>query len=245
MSEEMDSIVIENIITAFQGYALSDIRFNKDRPISAAILIACLLDQMSCFFYEGGKARDRALKFVEKYLPQYKAVGIYDILRNPMVHNYSIRENYSVSSDPVFAGAGMSIMPEGIIYIPVLIDDVQRAIEAAVADLRTNPETRTYALKWHTDHKVLAMVQMSAYSGEQIQKLWAYYEPKIRAHQTFMHGHFEILLMTTGVGGDVSLANVLVKELDGNKTETFLSLKNFAHVLGLMPPDEYLASIEG
>jgi hypothetical protein len=39
--EKIKEQVIKNVVTAFQGYAISDIKFNKDRPIAAAILYAC------------------------------------------------------------------------------------------------------------------------------------------------------------------------------------------------------------
>ena len=42
--------IVGRIITTFKNLALSDIKFNKERPIAAAILCACLLDQISLFF---------------------------------------------------------------------------------------------------------------------------------------------------------------------------------------------------
>lgn len=44
---------ISNIITAFEGYALNDIRKNKEMrlPIAAFILAMCFIDQVSGFVY--------------------------------------------------------------------------------------------------------------------------------------------------------------------------------------------------
>jgi|GEM_PF-4312590 len=244
MPEQFDNVALEEIITAFKEYALSDIKFNKDRPIAAAILIACLLDQLSCFFYKGGKGRDRATKFIENYLPQYKEIGLYDILRNPMVHNYSIKGNYSVSSDPIFAGTGICVTMEGIIYIPALIEDLEQAIALAVNDLRTKPAIKKIALEWYRRHKVLGFSHLTVYTSDHIRKLWAYYEPQIRSHRIFQDGYFEIALKITKVNGDGGLVNVAIKELNGDKKDTTLSINNFALVLGFTPPDEYLTSIE-
>lgn len=61
--EERGNQAIERIINAFKNFALSDIKFNKDRPIAAGILCACLLDQMSYFFYKERDDYSKVKKF--------------------------------------------------------------------------------------------------------------------------------------------------------------------------------------
>jgi hypothetical protein len=242
MSKIADDVVIGNIVTAFEGYAMDDIRFNSIRPISAGILIGCLLDQISGFFFQGGKAVDRVNKFVDKYLSKYNKIRIYDILRNPMVHHYSIKANYSVTSDPAFEDSGLSVTEGGIIYIPGLIADLEIAIRNAVSDLRGDADIRKRALLWHEKHKVLSISTKMVYDNDAIKKLWEYYKPQLSSHPALSGAMLEVSPKFTPAGKGTFLVDVLIKELDGDKSETRLTLEHLAGLLGLKTPAEYLAA---
>lgn len=95
---------ISHIITAFETYALGDIRNVQQHqmPIAAFILCVCFIDQISGFIYDhklkGQKtSTERSKKFVSDYLNNvalrlYDRDDIIDLLRNKLVHNYSLSD---------------------------------------------------------------------------------------------------------------------------------------------------------
>ena len=92
------------IITAFETYALGDISNVRKykMPIAAFILGFCFIDQVSGFVYDSTKKgqknnTDRSKKFVTEYLNKvalnkYDKDALIDILRNKLVHNYSLSD---------------------------------------------------------------------------------------------------------------------------------------------------------
>lgn len=95
---------IKYIITAFGTYAIGDIANVRlhQMPIAAFILGFCFIDQVSGFVYDHSKKgqkknTERAKKFVSEYLnkvspKQYDKDALIDILRNKLVHNYSVTD---------------------------------------------------------------------------------------------------------------------------------------------------------
>ena len=95
---------LKYIITAFETYALGDIsnvRLHK-MPIAAFILGFCFIDQVSGFIYDGNRPgqrnnTERSKKFVFEYLnkvstKEYDKDALIDILRNKLIHNYSLSD---------------------------------------------------------------------------------------------------------------------------------------------------------
>jgi hypothetical protein len=219
---------------------LGDIKHNRDRPIAAAILSACLFDQVSGFFFKGGKPTDRARKFVDKYLPKYKHLKIYDILRNPLVHHYSISGQFSVTSDPVMSGVNMSVTTDGIIYMPAFIEDLDEAIGKAMKDIREDPDIKKHALGWHKTHKVLAFSTLALHSNEHKQRLWKFYKPLFEQHHLFAKGGFELSFELSTLSEDGHVVYVVVKELDGEITVSKILLDQFAVLLVHTVPADVL-----
>jgi hypothetical protein len=95
---------ISYIITAFETYALGDIRKvqRNEMPIAAFILGVCFIDQVSGFIYDPNKKgqrnnTDRSKKFVVEYINQvaskpYDKDELIELLRNKLVHNYSLAD---------------------------------------------------------------------------------------------------------------------------------------------------------
>jgi hypothetical protein len=95
---------ISHIITAFETYALGDIRKvqRNEMPIAAFILGVCFIDQVSGFIYDRSKRgqksnTERAKKFVDEYLnpvasKPYDKDELIELLRNKLVHNYSLSD---------------------------------------------------------------------------------------------------------------------------------------------------------
>ena len=234
-----DDQVIANIVTAFQGYALDDIKFNQGRPIAAGILIACLLDQMAGFIFKDKKATHRAQKFVNRYLPGYKDVKLYDIMRNALVHHYSLNGKHSLTSDGKSLDQNVAVSSDGVIFIPSLIPDLEEAINKTVIDLRENPDIRAHALKWHETHSVLALHQIVVYSYDQIVKLWDVYRPLFELHPENEGRHLTISFESRLMGEDRHALYVIVVDHDED-TMLKLLFKDYLAKLGLPYPDELI-----
>jgi hypothetical protein len=96
---------ISYIITAFETYALGDIKKvqKNEMPIAAFILCVCFIDQVSGFIYDNNVRgqrtnTDRSKKFVSEYLNKasakpYDKDDLIELLRNKLVHNYSVADN--------------------------------------------------------------------------------------------------------------------------------------------------------
>jgi hypothetical protein len=95
---------ISYIITAFETYALGDIRKvqKNEMPIAAFILSVCFIDQISGFIYNAKKKgqrtnTERSKKFVAEYINKvaskaYDKDELIELLRNKLVHNYSLSD---------------------------------------------------------------------------------------------------------------------------------------------------------
>jgi len=245
MEQNQDEQTIEYIINTFQKFSLADIKYNKDRPIAAALLSGCLLDQISGFLFENkGKATDKARKFVKKYMPAYDGIRIYDILRNSLVHNYSLPKQYAVTSDLAGADLGLSILPNGVIYIPSFIQDLEIAVSKAVRDLREDKEVQKHAIKWEETHPVLRMnsTVVAVYSGDEIKRLEAHFIPKIKKQPFFQSEPLECRLIPYALPNEKFQAVLEIKELSGEKKTTQWSLEGFVKSIGLGSPIEFLES---
>lgn len=142
---------------------------------------------MSYFFYKERDDYSKVKKFIERYLPQYSGIDLYDILRNPLVHNYSIKKNYSLSSDPLLCQYGMSILSNGIIFIPSLIKDLEFAVDRAIKDLREDKTIRAYAIQWEKRHQILELNQseVAIFTEPEIERLKSEYISLIKQHPVF------------------------------------------------------------
>ncbi len=92
--------VIDIIFHSLKTYAFGDIKFllESKKPIAAFILCTCFLEQISHFVYGPNRRnKDKAIDFINEYLNEgknikYAANELVDILRNKLVHNYSLSD---------------------------------------------------------------------------------------------------------------------------------------------------------
>ena len=97
-----DDQIIDEIIHSFLRYNLRDIEEinkheNLEYTIAEFILCSCFIDQVSGFRYNTDKVGKRYRQFVKDYLPNYSPDGLYEDLRNKLVHNYSLGLFYSLT----------------------------------------------------------------------------------------------------------------------------------------------------
>ena len=242
-----DNRIVERIITTFKNLALSDIKFNKERPIAAAILCACLLDQISLFFYKERNNYCNVKKFIEKYMPLYNDIDLYDILRNPMVHNYSIKKGYSVSSDPMLYQYGLSMLSNGVLFIPSLISDLELAIDRAVKDLQEDKNIKTYAINWEKRHSLLEQnqIELAIYTAPEIERLKSEYPDLIKQHKIFSPESIEPVnfsIIAQPLPNGSFDAFIEIKELYGEKKTFTYPLHFLMQVLSIKSPMEFLQS---
>ena len=144
---------IQLIITAFETYALGDIKKieKNGMPIAAMILSACFIDQVSGFIYDKSKSgqkncTDRSKKFVREYLNKvsfkpYDEEDLIKLLRNNLVHNYSVSDRnkphhkrYVLSFD----NPSIHLHAEGdivVINIEAFISDLEKSFVIYKAQL--------------------------------------------------------------------------------------------------------------
>ena len=151
-------IKIEEIISSFGQYAFGDIRHNienKDnsKPIAAFILCSCLIDQLAAYTYNHGTKENAKYykKFIQEYLPSYKPLSLYKDLRCLLVHNYSIGEYLSISTEDPLPANDTNNISATHITAKGLYNDLVKAFEKFTKELRTNTTTRTNALARYDD----------------------------------------------------------------------------------------------
>ena len=241
-----ESEIIEYIITAFQGYALGDIKHNQTKPVAAAILCACLLDSMSRSFFDVKNDTDRVALFVSKYLPQYKHLPLFKIFKNPLVHNYSFGKKYSITSDLIPALYGLPTKNGGTFSIPTFIDHLEVAINNAVSDLRTDRKIQNIAIKnaKRDGNMVLIgrQVEEWLFDDSEKEEVWNYYRSLILTHAQFINCQYEIdVEYETASPGNVRIL-VLVGKSHPKLMVQKVNLNELVRILSLLPIKEYLLS---
>lgn len=152
------------IITAFETYALGDIsNVRKHKmPIAAFILGFCFIDQVSGFVYDSSKKgqktnTERSKKFVSEYLNEvalnnYDKDALIDILRNKLVHNYSLSDRKRPKHDRYaldYENPKLHLHRDGdvvIINIDGFINDLENAFRLYKDQLLNNIPTQKIAV---------------------------------------------------------------------------------------------------
>ena len=158
------------MITAFEGYALNDIRKNKEMklPIAAFILSVCFIDQVSGFIYHNKikQGTERCKNFVEDYLnkvatKQYNKNDLIDLLRNKLVHNYSvsdIKKPKHIHYRLEWENRELHLLPYkgGLtINLDCFIDDLEKAFNVYKHQLQSDPIFQKVAIEHYNEFGIL------------------------------------------------------------------------------------------
>lgn len=135
---------IEQITHSFETYGLGDIVHNKSKPIAALILGICFIDQLASFRYRNGTLAEKWEKFVAEYMSDYKGLGIYNGLRNPLIHNYSASTGrFAISNDENFPNCWIELNGCIIINTNRFIEKLEVAFSLYIKDLE-NTKSEAY-----------------------------------------------------------------------------------------------------
>lgn len=131
---------IEQIITAFECYALGDIKHNADKPIAAFILCMCFIDHVSFFRYSNEEVpnkKDRPDKFIDTYMLAYGGFGFYNLARHSVVHFYTSEGRFDIDNRGFETVAYKEI--DGVYYLNtnVLISHLERAFDKLKSEFLT------------------------------------------------------------------------------------------------------------
>lgn len=147
---KQDDEIIEEIIEAFETFALGDIEHNVEKkPIAAFILCSCLIDQLAAFRYNEPKEKNRVLykRFIDDYMSHYKPLNLYVNLRCKLVHNYTVGKHIQLTSDEApyeNLGLGKSI---NVLTAKMMYNELKVVFARIKNELLTpNSETRKNAI---------------------------------------------------------------------------------------------------
>ncbi len=155
-----DNEIIEQIIHSFTKFNLRDIeeinKYEKDYIIAEFILCSCLIDQLSGFRYNNGVVSKRYKQFVKEYLTKYNPNKLYYDLRNKLVHNYSVGNNYGLTRNAKHLHLRKI---NGLLYLNLedFIKDLKDAIDKYIIELRNDSDVKRNALSWYSKNKIISL----------------------------------------------------------------------------------------
>ncbi len=161
--------IIGTIFHSLETYALGDIKFlqENNKPIAAFILCACFLEQVSHFVYgPNGRNKDKAVDFINEYLNEgriikYSASELVDILRNKLVHNYSLSDKrkpkfkrYALNYD----NPNTHLHNENeVTYVNInrFVQDIEAALQLYKKRIESNADLIKNAIDQYNQHGIL------------------------------------------------------------------------------------------
>lgn len=233
---EVDEI-LHSIVFAYQGRILWDIKENFNRPELVGFLSGNLLEQFSGFFFTGF-AGERVKSFVETYVPEYEGIELYDILLNPLRHDFVDTLKSIIPEDAVDRKAKYDFHYERRLYVQAFVKDLERGFKKAVDDLLTDPMIQQHALKWFELHPVTILRRQNWFSSDETWKMVEYYTPIIKKHKLFSKMSKDSIGFNFGGKGYV--ADVCIDGFGDRRETVRIPLEFFVELMGLKKPAELL-----
>jgi hypothetical protein len=176
-----DDEKITAVLFPIQDYAFGDIEFllenpEKQKPIAALILCSCLIDQMAGVVYSTESVKKRYQDFIEKYLPQYNDMDLFENLRNKLVHNYSVGAHIKLATEIDFLEID-GLTDTNIVTAKKLLRDLKLAFNQVMIDVAQKGQSRTNALQKFMDFPPFGyyQVEFSAFDEVKADFLIRYY----------------------------------------------------------------------
>lgn len=192
-----DEIVIEEIITSFEKFALTDIEFNIERPIAAFILCSCFIDQLAAFRYNDLKEKNSVIykRFIKDYLPQYKPLNLYVNLRCKLVHNYTVSSHIRLTNEEApFENTGIGSNVK-ILTAKMMFNELKDVFERICKEFRTpDSYSRKNAIDRHRDSKIIVMTthKITTYLEYESDMLIKYFRERLKDEFIYDHKKLKI-----------------------------------------------------
>ncbi|MFZ6024390.1 MAG: hypothetical protein ACOYVG_08020 [Bacteroidota bacterium] len=158
---------IQQIITAFECYALGDIKHNSSKPIAAFILSMCFIDNLAFFRYSDNDVakKDRPDLFIDNYMKEYGGFGFYKLARHSVVHFYTSEGRFDIDNKGFETSPHEKIDNVYYINTDVLILCLEKAFEKFKGELLTvGSPANINALDRSTTHPVLVDTEVQRMS---------------------------------------------------------------------------------
>jgi hypothetical protein len=216
---------------------LYDIKKNFDRPETVGVLIVFLLEQFPGYLF-ANELDKTPEKFVDVYMPAYKDVGLYAMLKNVFAGKFpgdlkTVITGHQLSKLRRFPG-----FPENRMLIEAFVLDFEDALKRASDDLCLNEDQWPVAISWFQDHPVPVLERWSWYSDEESSTIYDYYIPKIMKHPVFANSSNISLNLNFGENG--YLVNICMDHCFGRKEPIRVPLELFIGLMGLKQPSKVL-----
>ncbi|OQP65427.1 hypothetical protein A3860_17335 [Niastella vici] len=178
-----EDVKIGSIIHSFKTFALGDIEYNITRPIAAFILGSCFIDQMAAYRYNHGTTsnEEHYKKFINEYLKEYNSFDLYNNLRCLIIHNYTLGEYMSLTSELEAIDQQEDILHVNILTARRFHSALSRAFSEFSKDiLKINSQARINAVNRYNEAPVLVMnnYEIPVYSEDDADYLIVFFPKK-------------------------------------------------------------------
>jgi hypothetical protein len=173
--------IISDIILALRSYALGDIKENIRFPLTAFTLACCFLDQLAGFVYNSDH-NNRMRKLISQYLSRYSSMNLDDVLRNNLLHNYSLDGDMRLAWEEVDFDNDPDCKNLNILNLTNFVADIEAVFEELVMKFQLiGSVERENAIEWDKKHPIFRHqdYNIPVYSSEEADHLINYYSKKM------------------------------------------------------------------
>lgn len=224
--QQPDDQKIADIITAFETYALGDIKHNIEthKPVAAFILSSCWIDQVALFVYNHNEENlDQHYKsFIKTYLNKYVELDLYTNLRCKLVHSYSVGVTTRITTEDEIYDNHTLTTNANFITAKTLYKDLKEAWGKVKNELLTNgSKTRENALKRFDISPTLIEVssQTISYNKDEADYLIRYYMPVLKGKNLNNKKHLTITSIIKEALPNLSNQYVILVIIKKSKTK--------------------------
>lgn len=175
---------------------------------------------------------------METYMPKYKDLGLYGILKNALAYDLFEKLEIVIPIDSLPKIGRDSCYPEYRRIMDAFVSDLEEGIAMAADDLWNDQKKREHAILWFQDHPVRLLERRSWFSDEEMWKLTDYYMPLLEEHMRFAVKSRLSIGLNFGEKG--YLVNVLIDDFGDREESVRLPLELFIGLLELEQPAKVL-----
>lgn len=158
---EDDKRIIDKVKAQLYGWALGDVkRAAKEAKMGGFILTSCLIDYLTCFYFNEDSSGEKYKFFCKKYLPQYNADDLYKSLRCSLVHSYTEGGKYAFTDNKKELHFKVGVAGHVLLNLENFIDDVEKAMDKYFLDINSDIKLREQLIKRYKKVGILGAVKL-------------------------------------------------------------------------------------